>query len=410
MRRVAITGLGAITPIGVGAEAFWQGIVEGRSGGREIRSFDHSQFPVHFACEVIDFNPDPVIDKREQQRLDRFCQFALCVSDEAIADAALPLDAVGRERVGCIFASGIGGIKEIEEVHTKLLEKGPRGVSPFLVPKMMTNAAAGQIAIKFGLRGPNFAATSACASGNHAIIVAYLLVKWGEADAMVAGGAEAAVTALGLGGFCSAKALSRRNDDPARASRPFCADRDGFVMGEGAGALLLEDYDQAVRRGARIYAEICGSGMTDDAYHITAPLGDGSMAAACMRNAVHSAGIRPEDIDYINAHGTSTDLNDSGETKAIKAVFGPHARKLAVSSTKSQIGHLLGASGAVEAVATALAIKHQIAPPTINYLTPDPECDLDYVPNEARPMPIRHALSNSFGFGGHNATLTFRKV
>ncbi|HNR99502.1 MAG TPA: beta-ketoacyl-ACP synthase II [Planctomycetota bacterium] len=410
MRRVAITGLGAITPIGIGVEAFWRGVVESRSGGREIRSFDHSQFPVHFACEVIDFDPDPVIDKREQQRLDRFCQFALCVSDEALKDAALPLEAVGRERVGCVFASGIGGIKEIEEVHTKLLEKGPRGVSPFLVPKMMTNAAAGQIAIKFGLRGPNFAVTSACASGNHAIVVAYLLVKWGEADVVVTGGAEAAVTALGLGGFCSAKALSRRNDDPGRASRPFCADRDGFVMGEGAGALVLEDYDQAARRGARIYAEVCGSGMTDDAYHITAPLPDGTMAAACMRDAVQSAGIRLEDVDYINAHGTSTDFNDSGETKAIKAVFGPHAYKLAVSSTKSQIGHLLGASGAVEAVATALAIKHQIAPPTINYVTPDPECDLDYVPNKARPMPIRHALSNSFGFGGHNATLAFRRV
>jgi 3-oxoacyl-[acyl-carrier-protein] synthase II len=275
---------------------------------------------------------------------------------------------------------------------------------------MMTNAAAGQIAIKFGLKGANFAATSACASGNHAIIMAYLLVKWGEADIILAGGAEAAITSLGLGGFCSAKALSRRNDDPTHASRPFSVDRDGFVMGEGAGALILEDYDHAVRRGAKIYAEVRGIGMTDDAYHITAPLPDGSMAAACMRNAVKSGGIALEEVNYINAHGTSTDFNDAGETKAIKAVFGPHAYKLAVSSTKSQIGHLLGASGAVEAVATALAIKNQIAPPTINFTTPDPECDLDYVPNKPRPLAIRYALSNSFGFGGHNATVLFSKA
>lgn len=408
MARVAITGLGAITPIGIGADAFWKGILECRSGAATIEGFDHSGFPVHFACQVRDFNPDTWCDRREQQRLDRFCQLALGVAGEAFADSRLDIAREDPVRIGCVFASGIGGIQEIEDVHTRFIERGPRGISPFLVPKMMTNAAAGQIAIKFGVKGPNFCVTSACASGNHAIITAYLLVKTGEAVAILAGGAEAAISHLGLGGFCSAKALSRRNDDPAGASRPFSADRDGFVVGEGAGALLLEDLDHAVARGATVYAEITGIGMTDDAYHITAPLPEGDMAAACMRNALAGAGIAPSDVDYINAHGTSTEFNDICETRAIKAVFGAHARRLAVSSTKSQIGHLLGASGAVEAVATSLAIRHQIAPPTINYTVPDPECDLDYVPNAPRPMRIRYALSNSFGFGGHNSTVLFK--
>jgi 3-oxoacyl-[acyl-carrier-protein] synthase II len=410
MGRVAITGLGAVTPIGVNREAFWQGIMDCRSGAGPITGFDTTDFRVTFACEARDFDPDLYLDRRAQRRLDPFCHFAIAVAAEAVADSGLPVDAMDPYQLGCIFASGIGGLQEIEDQHTRLVQRGPRGVGPFLVPKMMTNAAAGEIAIRFGFKGPNFAVTSACASGSHAIITAYLLVRAGFALAVLTGGSEAAVTPLGISGFAQAKALSTRNDDPGRASRPFAADRDGFVVGEGAGALLLEDMDHARKRGAKIYAEVLGVGMTDDAHHITAPSPDGASAAQCMRQAIDVAGLRPEDIDYINAHGTSTPFNDAGETKAIKALFGAHAAQLAVSSTKSQIGHLLGASGAVEAVATTLAIEHQIAPPTINYDTPDPECDLDYVPNAPRPMKIRYAISNSFGFGGHNGAVLFARV
>jgi 3-oxoacyl-[acyl-carrier-protein] synthase II len=409
MGRVAVTGLGAVTPIGTGCPSFWQGILAGRSGAATIEGFDHSACKVHFACQVRDFDADRFLSKKEQRRLDRFCHFAIAVAAEALGDSGLDRDRPDPYTVGCIFASGIGGLQEIENEHGALIARGPRGVSPFLVPKMMTNAAAGEIAIRFGLRGPNFCVTSACASGNHAIGAGYLLVKTGAALAILAGGSEAAITPLGVSGFSQAKALSTRNDDPARASRPFSADRDGFVMGEGAGALVLEDYDHAVARGARIYAELVGVGMTDDAHHITAPDPEGDSQAACMRFAVASAGIQPAQVDYINAHGTSTPFNDVGETKAIKKVFGEHAYRLTVSSTKSQIGHLLGASGAVEGVATVLAIEHQIAPPTINYGTPDPACDLDYVPNAARPMQIAYALSNSFGFGGHNAAVLFAR-
>ena len=408
--RVAVTGLGALTPIGANHPAFWQGIMEGRSGAAPIEGFDTSAFKVHFACQVRGFNPDSVLTKKAQRRLDRYCHFAIAVANEAFKDSGFPRETADPFSVGCIFASGIGGLQEIENEHTAIMQKGPRGVSPFLVPKMMCNAAAGEIAIHFGLKGPNFAVVSACASANHAIGVAFMLVGSGTAVAMLAGGSEAAITPLGLAGFTQAKALSTRNEDPPRASRPFSADRDGFVMGEGAGAILLEDMDHARRRGATIYAEVVGIGMTDDAYHITAPDPDGASQAMCMQRAIECAGIRPDQVDYINAHGTSTPFDDAGETRAIKRVFGPHAYKLAISSTKSQIGHLLGASGAVEAVATVLAITHQIAPPTINYDHPDPECDLDYVPNVPRPMPIRYAVSNNFGFGGHNAAVAFGKV
>ena len=408
MRRVAITGLGAVTPIGCDRVKFWEGILECRSGAGPIQGFDHTEFKVHFACEARDFEPERHFTPKEVRRLDRFAQFAIVVAREALEDSGLSLEEIDPFRIGCIFASGIGGLQEIETVHSNLVKRGPRAVSPFLVPKMMTNAASGEIAIRLGLRGVNFAVTSACASGTHAIGTAFLLLRAGFADVIIAGGSEAAVTPLGISGFSQAKALSTRNDDPEHASRPFSADRDGFVVGEGAGALVMEDYDRAVARGAKIYAEVVGVGMTDDAYHITAPLPNGECAAECMRQAIRGAGIEPHEVDYINAHGTSTPFNDAGETKAIKNVFGEHAYKLAVSSTKSQIGHLLGASGAVEAVATSLAIENQIAPPTINYTTPDPECDLDYVPNSPRKMPIRYALSNSFGFGGHNATIVIK--
>lgn len=411
MRRVVITGMGALTPIGIGVPQFWDSVMACRSGADKIRSFDTTDFTVHFACEVTDYNPDDYFDRREARRIDPFSQYALVVAEEAIKDSGIVLDndAIKR-RVGCVFGTGIGGIHEIEASCEAYAKKGARRISPFLVPKMMVNAACGQIAIRHGIQGANFSASSACASAAHAIMIAYILIRSDEATAILAGGSEAAITPLGVGGFCSAKALSTRNDDPATASRPFCKDRDGFVMGEGAGALFLEEYEHAVKRGARIYAEVVGIGMTDDAHHITAPLPDGAQAKTCMENALQSAGIAPEAVNYINAHGTSTKFNDLSETNGIKSVFKDHAYQLAVSSTKSQTGHLLGASSAIEAVACVKAIDTQVAPPTINYLTPDPECDLDYVPNEPRPMAINYALSNSFGFGGHNATIIFGKV
>ncbi len=411
MKRVVITGLGAVTPIGTTIKSYWDGIVNCRSGADLIQSFDTTNFPVHFACEARDFNPDDYFDKREQRRLDPFAQLGLVVSDEAIEDSGLDLqnDSL-RQEIGCIFGTGIGGLHEIESTHSTLLEKGPRRVSPFLVPKMMTNAVGGQIAIRHGIQGPNFSVSSACASSSHAIITSYMVIRMGEAKAVVTGGSEAAITPLGLSGFCSAKALSRRNDDPATASRPFSLDRDGFVMGEGAGALVLEEYEHAKKRGASIYAEIVGIGMTDDAFHITAPSEDGGTAALCMTNALKHAGLTPENIDYINAHGTSTRYNDSCETQAIKKAFGDYAYKLAVSSNKSQTGHLLGASSAIEAIATVLGMQNSIVPATINYTTADPDCDLDYVPNTPRPMEIKYALSNSLGFGGHNGAIVFKKV
>jgi 3-oxoacyl-[acyl-carrier-protein] synthase II len=412
-RRVVITGLGAVTPIGIGREAFWDGILQSKHGFGPITRFDHAEFSVHFAAEVKDFDPTTYFSAKEARHLDRFVQFALAAATEAVTDSGLQLegfDEAARRRTGCVWASGIGGLEEIETTHKLALDKGFRRMSPFFIPKLMINAAAGQIAIRYGIKGVNYGVASACASGGHAIGLALRAIRWGEADVMICGGSEASVTPLGVGGFCALRALSERNDDPATASRPFNKDRDGFVVGEGAGGLVFEELESAKKRGARIYAEVLGVGMTDDGYHISAPVPEGTMAAEAMRAACEEGGVRLDEIDYINAHGTSTQLNDVMETRAIHSAFGNHARKLMVSSTKSQIGHLLGAAGAVAAVATALAIHRGAVPPTINSITPDPECDLDYVPNEPRQARIRKALCNSFGFGGHNVATLFGRI
>ena len=412
-RRVVITGLGAVTPIGIGREAFWEGILGARHGFGPITRFDHAEFPVHFAAEVKGFEPTKYFSAKEARHLDRFVQFGLAAAIEAVEDSGIELDAFdapAKRRVGCVWASGIGGLEEIEATHKVALEKGFRRMSPFFIPKLMINAAAGQIAIRYGIQGVNYGVVSACASGGHAIGLALRSIRYGEADVMICGGSEAAVTPMGVGGFCALRALSERNDDPATASRPFNKDRDGFVVGEGSGGLVFEEHEAARKRGARIYAEVLGVGMTNDGHHISAPVPEGTMASEAMRLACQEGGIRLEDVGYINAPGTSTPLNDVMETRAIHSAFGSHARKLMVSSTKSQIGHLLGAAGAVAAVAAILAIDRHVVPPTINYITPDPECDLDYVPNEARQAVIRHALCNSFGFGGHNVATLFGRV
>jgi 3-oxoacyl-[acyl-carrier-protein] synthase II len=406
-RRVVVTGLGVVTSIGKDVGEFASALFEGQSGIDTITSFDSGELPVHIAGEVKDFNPEKWVSPKEARHLDRFVQFALAAAQESVDQSGLDLSKEDLRRVGCVWASGIGGLQEIERTHRLALEKGPRRISPFFIPKLMINAGAGQIAIRFGLRGANFAVASACASGNHALGLALRTIQYGDADLMICGGSEATVTLLGIGGFCALKALSERNDDPRTASRPFNLDRDGFVVGEGAGALIFEELERARRRGARIYAEVKGFGMTDDGYHISAPIPEGTAAADAMTMALADSKVNTEEVDYINAHGTSTPLNDVMETRAIHSAFGGHARALAVSSTKSQIGHLLGASGAVEAVVLALAVDRQVAPPTINSINPDPACDLDYVPNQAREMAIRNALSNSFGFGGHNASILF---
>ena len=410
MTRVVITGMGVISPVGTGLDTFWSALVNGVSGVREITRFDASQYRTRIAAEVADFVPENYLDRKESRRMDRFTQFAVACAVMAVEDARLDLARVEKERIGVVFGSGIGGIQTLEEQANILLTRGPDRVSPFFVPMMISNMAAGQIAMTFGFQGPNFTLVSACASSNHAIGDAFKIIQSGAADVIITGGAEAAITPLALAGFCAMKATSTRNEEPARASRPFDAERDGFVMGEGAAALVLEGEEHARRRGARIYAEICGYGTSCDAYHITAPDPEGTGAARAMANAIADAGLRPEDIDYINAHGTSTPLNDRVETAAIKRVFGDHAYRLAVSSTKSMTGHLLGAAGGLEAVASVLTIFHQVIPPTINYEFPDPECDLDYVPNKARPARIRAVLSNGFGFGGQNASLIFRHL
>lgn len=409
MTRVVITGLGVISPVGTGLDTFWSALVNGVSGVREISRFDASQYRTRIAAEVTDFAPENYLDRKESRRMDRFAQFAVACAVMAVEDARLDLARVEKERIGVVFGSGVGGIQTLEEQAKILFTRGPDRVSPFFVPMMISNMAAGQIAMTFGFQGPNFTLVSACASSNHAIGDAFKIIQSGAADVVITGGAEAAITPLALAGFCAMKALSTRNDEPARASRPFDAERDGFVMGEGAAVLILEAEEHARRRGARIYAEICGYGTSCDAYHVTAPDPEGTGAARAMANAVADAGLRPEDIDYINAHGTSTPLNDRVETAAIKRVFGEHAYRLAVSSTKSMTGHLLGAAGGLEAVASVLTIFHQVIPPTINYEVPDPECDLDYVPNKARPARVRAVLSNGFGFGGQNASLVFRQ-
>ncbi len=411
MRRVVITGLGAVTPIGTGVQKFWENLIAGVSGVDIIKRFDpiEAGLTVHIAAEVKDFEPERYFDKKEAQKVSDFIKFAVAASEEAIKDSGLLESKYDPYRVGVIIGTGIGGLRDIEEQQKVLMEKGPRRVSPFFIPYGISNMASGLVAIRFGFKGPNYCVVSACATGNHAIGDAMRLIQRGDIDVAIAGGCESAITPLGVAGFASMRALSTRNDEPQRASRPFDADRDGFVMGEGAGILVLEEYEHAKARGAKIYAELVGYGATDDAYHITAPCADGEGAYMCMKLALEDAGIRPEEVDYINAHGTSTPLNDKSETLAIKRLFGEHAYRLKISSNKSMIGHLLGAAGAVEAVATVKTIETGIIPPTINLENPDPECDLDYVPNKAINYPVRYALSNSFGFGGTNACLIFKK-
>ncbi len=408
-QRVVITGMGVVTPIGIGLEVFWDSLLKGRSGVGKLTFFDTTDYTSKIDAEVKNFEPEKYIDKKTIRRMDRFTQFALAAADMAVRDAGLDTGTVPPERVGVIVGSGIGGLSTIEEEHTVLRERGARRVSPFLIPRLISNIAPGEIAIRWGFTGPNYAVSSACATSNHAIGDSLRMLRYGDADVIVAGGTEAAITPLGFAGFCSARALSTRNDDPEHASRPFDKDRDGFIMGEGAGVVVLETLEHAQKRGAKIYAELSGYGATDDAYHITSPNPDATAAVEAMRRALKDAELSPHQIQYVNAHGTSTLLNDKTETKAIKAVFGEHARKLAISSTKSMTGHLLGAAGVVELVATVLCMRHKMVHPTINYVTPDPECDLDYVPNTARPMEINAALSNSLGFGGHNAVLVVKK-
>jgi 3-oxoacyl-[acyl-carrier-protein] synthase II len=408
LRRVVITGIGAITPIGYGVPEFWRGLTGGRSGAAEITHFDASSFSTRFACEVKGFDPTAALDRKLAQRLDRYGQFAIVAADEAVADAGLASASMPRERqarMGVIFGSGVGGMQTFETQMAQFASIGK--VSPFFVPMMMANGAAGHIAIRHGLRGPSYAVVSACAAGNHNIGDALLLIRTGMADAIVAGSSEACITPLGIAGFSSMKGLSSRNDDPVRASRPFDAHRDGFVLGEGAGALVLESLEHAEARGARIYAEIIGYGLSTDAHHITAPDYEGIQLA--LTSAIASAGIAPEEIDYINAHSTSTPLGDVAEIRAIKGALGAHAAAVHVSSTKSMTGHLLGAAGAIEAVATVLALTHGVIPPTINVDELDAECDLDVTPNVAREASIRVAMSNAFGFGGHNTAVIMRK-
>lgn len=404
-RRVAITGLGAVTSLSCKVDDLWKRVLRGESGIRSIRGFDMSRFRVRFGGEICDWNPDGYIEPREAKRLDRFTQFALVAAIDAVKDAGLDFSREDPNRCGVILGSGIGGLYEIEVQHTRLLEKGPDKVSAFTIPKLMANAASAQISIQYGLYGPNEAVSTACASASNAIGDAMRLVQYGAADLVITGGTEAAVTPMGISAFSAMRALSERNDDPARASRPFDRDRDGFVLSEGAGIVILEDLEHAKRRGARIYAEMLGYGVSADGSHITQPDKDGVGGAKAMDNAIRDAQIDPADIGYINAHGTSTPLGDQAETMAIKSVFKEHARKLSISSTKSQLGHLLGASGGVELVLTVLALIEGVIPPTINYESPDPACDLDYTPNQPRERKIAVAMSNSFGFGGHNASL-----
>lgn len=408
-KRVVITGIGMISPLGLGAQKNWENILQGKSGISPISRFDVSQYSTRIAGEVKSFNPLDFIDKKELRKMDLFIQYALAAAHLAVQDSGLDPGAVGGERCGVHVGSGIGGIGSIEDSHKKLLEKGPDRVSPFFLVSAIINEASGQISIKYRAKGPNSATATACSTSTHAVGDSFRIIARGDADIMLAGGSEAPLTPLGLAGFCAMRALSVRNDEPERASRPFDAERDGFVMGEGAGILILEELGTALRRGAKIYAEIVGYGMSGDAYHVTAPCLDGEGAAQSMERALRDAGIVPEEVGYINAHGTSTPYNDKIETVAIKKVFGNHAYRIGVNSTKSMTGHLLGASGAIEAGYSALCLKNQVMPPTINYENPDPECDLDYVPNKARPAEIHYALSNSFGFGGTNGTLLLKK-
>jgi 3-oxoacyl-[acyl-carrier-protein] synthase II len=409
MRRVVITGVGAVTPVGNTAEEFWAALIQGKSGIGPITRFDATPLPTRIAGELKGFDPLRYMDKKDDRKFDPFLKYAIACAAMAVEDAGLNVERVDRTRFGVLVGSGIGGISTLLETHKILLEKGPDRVSPFFIPMLIVNMASGLISMRFGAKGPNSSVVTACATGNHAIGDAMKIIQRNDADVMIAGGSEAIILPLTFAGFCQMKAMSTRNDDPGRASRPFDATRDGFVCGEGGGLLVLESLEHALGRDARIYAEVVGYGMTGDAHHMTAPDPEADGAARAMLLAMKDAEVEPSSVGYINAHGTSTPYNDKSETMAIKRVFGDHAHKLAVSSTKSMTGHLLGAAGGIEAIATALAIHHGILPPTINYETPDPECDLDYVPNLARKQDVEVALSNAFGFGGTNATIVLRK-
>jgi 3-oxoacyl-[acyl-carrier-protein] synthase II len=409
-RRVVVTGMGVVSALGNDLDAFWSQLIAGRCGITRISGFDPSAFDTQIAGEVKDFNPAPAFPSpKEVRRTDRFSQFGVYAAWQALRDSGLDLDRVNRDEVGVFIGSGIGGLQTVTEQHQVLIDRGPGRLSPFMIPMLISNMASGLVSMYHNLRGPNFATCSACATANHALGEAWRTLKMGDAKVMLAGGAEATIVPIGIGGFCAMKAMSTRNDDPAHSSRPFDKERDGFVMGEGAGVLVLEDLEHAKARGARIYCEISGYGNTADAHHLTAPSPGGEGATRCMRMGLRNAQINPEDVSYINAHGTSTPQGDIAETQAIKTVFGEHARKVAVSSTKGATGHMLGAAGAVEMIVCAKAIQEDIVPPTINYEFPDAECDLDYVPNTARKMKVKSVVNNSFGFGGHNATLVGTK-
>lgn len=410
MRRVVVTGIGAVSPLGTGNTKNWDALIAGRSGVDLITRFDTTDLSVKIAGEVKDFNPEDFIEKKEVKKMDLFIQYALAAAHFAMEDSGLQITEENAERVGVLVGAGLGGLPTIEKYHSAMLEGGYKKISPFFIPMLIINLAPGHISIKYGAKGPNLSSVSACATGTHSIGDAYHMIKRGDADAMIAGGTESTVTPLGIGGFAVMKALSTRNDDPKGASRPFEKGRDGFVLAEGAGILILEEYEAAKQRGAKIYAEIVGYGLSGDAYHLTAPAPEGEGAARCIKMALNNAGVNPEQVDYINAHGTSTPFNDYFETLAVKKVFGDHAKKLMVSSTKSMTGHLLGAAGGVEAIFSLMAMDKGVVPPTINYQEQDPECDLDYVPNTARDAKITYAMSNNFGFGGTNATLLFKKI
>jgi 3-oxoacyl-[acyl-carrier-protein] synthase II len=409
-RRVVVTGVGIITPVGIGVEESWKGLIEGRSGIRKLTRFDASAFATQIAGEVEGFNPEDYIEPKEIKKMDRFIHLAIAASDMAVKDSGLKITDSNAERVGVIIGSGMGGLPAIEHYHSVLLEKGPRKITPFFIPMLIINLAGGHVSMKYGAKGPNSAVATACATGSHSIGDAFKIIQRGDADAMIAGGTESVITPMGIGGFNAMKALSTRNDEPEKASRPFDADRDGFVMGEGVGIMVLESLEHARSRGARIYAEIAGYGMTADAYHMTSPAPEGEGAARCMVIALKDGGVDASEVDYINAHGTSTKYGDELESIAIKTVFKGHASKLAVSSTKSMTGHLLGAAGGVEAVVCILCMRDNIVPPTINLDNPDPQCDLDYVPHKARKMDVNCVMSNSFGFGGTNACLVFKRI
>ncbi|GFO60811.1 3-oxoacyl-[acyl-carrier-protein] synthase 2 [Geomonas silvestris] len=410
MRRVVVTGIGVVSPLGTGNAKNWENLIAGTSGIAPITRFDASELPVRIAGEVKDFVAEDFIDKKEIKKMDLFIQYALGAAHYAMEDSGLVINEENAERVGVLVGAGLGGLPAIERYHSALAEGGYKKISPFFIPMLIINLAPGHISIKYGAKGPNLSSVSACATGTHSIGDAYHMIKRGDADAMIAGGTESTVTPLGIGGFSVMKALSTNNDDPTAASRPFDKGRDGFVLAEGAGIVVLEEYEAAKARGAKIYGEVVGYGMSGDAYHLTSPAPGGEGAARCMKMALRTAGVNPEQVDYINAHGTSTPFGDVGETMAIRSVFGTHADKLMVSSTKSMTGHLLGAAGGVEAVFSLMAMQNQVVPPTINYTEPDPECDLDYVPNTAREAKVEYAMSNSFGFGGTNASLLFKRV